>query len=561
MSIIAPLKRLSAITWPDTSTFNPEPRAPEPTHKWMLGKPGKGFITQDGAVHTWPTNHMKPTHIEEETRRQMASGYKIAPTKRGSEFHIEPTGRVWQFGNGRQLDAQDQQTIQRTPNIWMGDPADNSPVQQDGYGHAIGLATPGEVEVQNQSPATGSSNPQDSQSPVVSRVVDMWESSLLDTSASVQSVKEQVDHQEEEPKLSHGRIIAWSLNTCSRCGNTMTPPDAKLASHCVSCHLSRQLSKEAAGAFIPALQMKPPTHECPGCQLPLRDNGWTGYTPQSPEGYGERTWRCPECNLNWESGRNRPRPAGAGYQVPAPGAMQTQEAIMLGSSIKRLNSRVADNATLDSREWPDPTEPRASDAPQPEGCTCPEGHKLDCPVHGMEGDDSHDLGWSLPEGSPVGYPQDMPRTYQQVMGATYYHNSPTENRSDISTWGLMTSSPAANPVWEDKGEAGMVKNQPSGVYLSPTPNVFHNAPKGTGVDMWQVEADPANIVKDPVHPGALLHQGPIDPKQISMYRPYEGPSNLWRPWPKDDPRVSEVVAVCIPVEQSREPYVLASRVL
>jgi len=46
----------------------------------------------------------------------------------------------------------------------------------------------------------------------------------------------------------------------------------------------------------------------------------------------------------------------------------------------------------------------------PKGCTCKEGHKLDCPVHGLNaGIDPLDHSWSLPENNPVGYPQDQPR--------------------------------------------------------------------------------------------------------------------------------------------------------
>lgn len=79
--------------------------------------------------------------------------------------------------------------------------------------------------------------------------------------------------------------------------------------------------------------------------------------------------------------------------------------------------KTADNYTNDSREWPDPTEPRASKPPEPKGCTCHEGWKLDCPVHGMDADPELaelDHSWSIPENNAVGYPQDAPRTWQQA---------------------------------------------------------------------------------------------------------------------------------------------------
>lgn len=131
--------RSSMISWPDTSTFDQPMQPPERPRQWSLGHSGKGFILQDGSVHTWPTEHMQPTHAQEETRRNMASGYKIAPVKRGTEFHIEPTGRVWQYGSGRSLDADDQNVIQSTPALWTGDPMPASQVQSDPFGHAIRL--------------------------------------------------------------------------------------------------------------------------------------------------------------------------------------------------------------------------------------------------------------------------------------------------------------------------------------------------------------------------------------------------------------------------------------
>lgn len=80
----------------------------------------------------------------------------------------------------------------------------------------------------------------------------------------------------------------------------------------------------------------------------------------------------------------------------------------------------ADNFTQDTRNWPDPTEPRAAQPPIPRGCTCLQGYKLDCPIHGLNADpEVHDLDhtWSMPEGSPVGYPQDQPRNWTQAVSS------------------------------------------------------------------------------------------------------------------------------------------------
>lgn len=77
---------------------------------------------------------------------------------------------------------------------------------------------------------------------------------------------------------------------------------------------------------------------------------------------------------------------------------------------------VADNYMKDTRDWPDPTEPRASKPPAPEGCTCPFGQKLECPVHGLHGSQEDlDNQWAnIQQANPVGYPQDAPRTWQQA---------------------------------------------------------------------------------------------------------------------------------------------------
>lgn len=78
--------------------------------------------------------------------------------------------------------------------------------------------------------------------------------------------------------------------------------------------------------------------------------------------------------------------------------------------------KTADDYQTDSRQWPDPTEPRPSMSPPGKDCTCPEGHKLDCPLHGLHPtSDIDDLSWSIPENSPVGYPQDQPRGWTQAV--------------------------------------------------------------------------------------------------------------------------------------------------
>jgi hypothetical protein len=79
---------------------------------------------------------------------------------------------------------------------------------------------------------------------------------------------------------------------------------------------------------------------------------------------------------------------------------------------------VADNYMNDSRNFPDPTAPRAAKPPEPLGCTCKEGQKLHCPVHGMNATEpDFDSTWSTPQAQPIGFPQDAPRTWQQAHSA------------------------------------------------------------------------------------------------------------------------------------------------
>ena len=92
----------------------------------------------------------------------------------------------------------------------------------------------------------------------------------------------------------------------------------------------------------------------------------------------------------------------------------------------RAETKVAADQ-FDTREYPDALmmpsttmqEPaQGNPHPEKEGCTCDQGHKLDCPVHGLNPtEENNDHTWSIPEGHPVGYPQDQPNSYQVNTGA------------------------------------------------------------------------------------------------------------------------------------------------
>lgn len=67
---------------------------------------GKGFILDDGSVWTWPTENLKPMHMQYSYKAKQ-QGHGIVP---GSAFHIKE-GKVWQYGPGRSLSPEQQQTI------------------------------------------------------------------------------------------------------------------------------------------------------------------------------------------------------------------------------------------------------------------------------------------------------------------------------------------------------------------------------------------------------------------------------------------------------------------
>lgn len=94
----------------------------------------------------------------------------------------------------------------------------------------------------------------------------------------------------------------------------------------------------------------------------------------------------------------------------------------------------------DSRMMPPITQaPNATNShPEKEGCTCPEGKKLTCPVHGLNPDPTqqeYDHSWSIPQNAPVGYPQDQPRNYMKAEGSVVgdggnQHDAKTDQQPD-----------------------------------------------------------------------------------------------------------------------------------
>lgn len=113
-------------------------------------------------------------------------------------------------------------------------------------------------------------------------------------------------------------------------------------------------------------------------------------------------------------------------------------------------SKVADS--WDSRQFPDPIDGNRPIHQQPKGCTCMEGHKLDCPVHGLNAPTPDWEGrWSLPENSPVNYPQDQPRSWQIAESSVTPSDHNLDNISFDNGFGLVLDELPNDNYRENKG--------------------------------------------------------------------------------------------------------------
>lgn len=78
----------------DDPMFNPLPRnLDDHWLKWRPGMTGKGFILEDGKVWHWPTQNMRPMHLERTYTVNKALKGRVRPE---TCFHITPEGGVWQ---------------------------------------------------------------------------------------------------------------------------------------------------------------------------------------------------------------------------------------------------------------------------------------------------------------------------------------------------------------------------------------------------------------------------------------------------------------------------------
>jgi hypothetical protein len=97
---------------------------------------GKGFILNDGSVWTWPTQNLRPAHMDYSFWGRNQGG----GVKPGTPFHID-NGRIWQYGEGRDLPKGDRHIVRDAdprldPYSWFNSGSQQPEVQTDNYGHA-----------------------------------------------------------------------------------------------------------------------------------------------------------------------------------------------------------------------------------------------------------------------------------------------------------------------------------------------------------------------------------------------------------------------------------------
>lgn len=201
----------------------------------------------------------------------------------------------------------------------------------------------------------------------------------------------------------------------------------------------------------------------------------------------------------------------------------------------------------DTRQYPDTRmmpatdmrEPAQQNAhPEAHGCTCEEGEKLTCPVHGLNPDpeqQGYDHSWSVPQGHPVGYPESGPRNYyMKAEGANHpvflYHGAPTEDRARILTHGLIPSLTHLNPEWGTGGDD--LSRQPEGVYLAHTPYDASWLGAANRPDIWEVDSRYLkDLQSDPVIGHAHYTPHAIPPEALALYEGWEE-----KPESQDQPR-------------------------
>lgn len=111
--------------------FNPLPRnLDDHWLTWEPGREGKGFILANGRVWHWPTENLRPQHLERSYTVNKALKGRVRPE---TAFHIDPDGGVFQVGPGRHLESLDVARLNMADHRLR---VINPPANAAGFGHA-----------------------------------------------------------------------------------------------------------------------------------------------------------------------------------------------------------------------------------------------------------------------------------------------------------------------------------------------------------------------------------------------------------------------------------------
>lgn len=112
---------------------------------------------------------------------------------------------------------------------------------------------------------------------------------------------------------------------------------------------------------------------------------------------------------------------------------------VFSASFRSHDHRVADS--WDTREFLDEASEVPPERASIKDCTCSKGHKLDCPVHGLNAPNNRTLEWSLPENNPVGPNETWQHPYTSRVAAHHINRKPGQagkwikyHNGDIDMW-------------------------------------------------------------------------------------------------------------------------------
>ena len=344
-------------------------------HGWMRGRPGKGIVTPEGTIYTWTVDQEgAPHHIEYLNRHQP---YQVDEGM-GHFFKITPRGI---------LDTKGYDIPPHIIDIVLkSDSRLRAGEKTDWHFPDATLASWVEPTLQQDSRSVQLA---ESRSPLMNSVAaQIVEESLTPTaSRAKKSVSSNGDKSAEQKSL---------ITTQTALTNVQNAESHDSSSWTSTTSVGEEPKNDADMAqAVQANRLRAPIHDSSGKDSRL-DIASSAATATGSSGLSAKGAKKVE---------------------------RTSFAHVLAGWKERM---AADK--VDTREYPDTRmmpattmDQPAQQAPHPEskGCTCSEGHKLDCPVHGMHPDGAqqkYDHSWHIPEGQPVGYPESQPQNYIKAEG-------------------------------------------------------------------------------------------------------------------------------------------------